>query len=57
LNAACVLSTCPAMEMGGFGLCALVGNDPVMATQVMQGFHVTPPPPAQSHPLPREPHR
>ena len=36
-NAAWVLSICSDTVMGTAGLSALVGNDPVMATQMMQG--------------------
>ena len=36
-NASCVDSTCSAMLSGTAGLSALVGSDPVMATQMMQG--------------------
>ena len=38
LNAAWVLSICSAMVIGTAGLLALVGKDPVMATQMMQGW-------------------
>ena len=37
-NAAWVLSTCSAIEIGTAGLSLLVGSDPVMATQMMHGL-------------------
>src|SRR6478736_3785633 len=40
-NASCVLSICSPMVIGTAGLSALVGNDPVIATQMMQGLPVT----------------
>ena len=36
-NAACVLSTCSAIEMGTAGLSLCWGSERVMATQMMQG--------------------
>src|SRR6056297_1077357 len=41
-KAACVLSTCSATVIGTAGLLALVGSEPVMATQMMQGLDMTP---------------
>ena len=37
-KAAWVLSTCSVTVIGTAGLSALVGTDPVMATQMMQGL-------------------
>src|SRR6056297_2955736 len=37
-KAACVLATCSATVIGTAGLLALVGTEPVMATQRIQGF-------------------
>tara|TARA_R100000935_G_scaffold12923_1_gene25972 strand:+ start:1306 stop:1503 length:198 start_codon:yes stop_codon:yes gene_type:complete len=39
-NAAWVLSICSEMSIGTAGLSALVGSDPVMATQMMAGLSV-----------------
>lgn len=37
-NASCADSICSGTEIGTAGLSALVGSDPVMATQMMQGL-------------------
>jgi hypothetical protein len=37
-KAACVLSICSVTVMGTAGLSAFVGSEPVIATQIMQGF-------------------
>jgi hypothetical protein len=37
-NAACVLSICSEIVIGTAGLSAFCGTEPVMATQMIQGF-------------------
>ena len=37
-NASCVLSICSSTDMGMAGFAALVGTDPVIATQIIHGL-------------------